>query len=207
VPRVNTPYIGSNIQFGDPVPRSPVNQIPPRATQPDNSSGSSPLAQAPKNDGIPSPSPALPVGIPDFSPAEEGITVGLRPDEDGFQWLRDQKYKTVLFLHRGSEDTSADRKAVEALGMRFVSLEVTTDQVMPKLVQTFSALVQDQAARPLFIYDHSGPLTGGMWYLYYRTAGQLNNDEARLRAGRLGLSDQGTEEQIRFWKSIQAYVR
>jgi len=193
-------YIGG-LNFGEPQPRTPLNAIPGPKIE-ERVALSSPLGQEQPQ----SPSPALPVGIPDFSPVKEGISAGLRPEPDGVTWLQNNKYSAVLFLRRGSEDDTADRKLIEARGMKFFSMIVSAEGITPQLVEQFNKIVSESGNRPLFVYDMTGTIAGSMWYLHFRTAELQTDDEARLRAGRLGLSEQGNDEQIKLWLSIQKFL-
>jgi protein tyrosine phosphatase (PTP) superfamily phosphohydrolase (DUF442 family) len=149
---------------------------------------------------------SLPVGITNYAQVKEGVSAGLRPDLDGLDWLASKGVKTILFLRDGKEDDSSDRKQVEKRGMRYVSLNVTPEAVNPELVTEFNRMVNDGAGRPLFVYDLTGTQAGAMWYLYFRTSELLNDDEARIRAGRLGLKEKGNADQTQLWTAVQRYL-
>jgi protein tyrosine phosphatase (PTP) superfamily phosphohydrolase (DUF442 family) len=149
---------------------------------------------------------SLPVGITNYAQVKEGVSAGLRPDLDGLDWLASKGVKTVLFLRDGKEDDSSDRKQVEKRGMRYVSLNVTPEAVNPELVTEFNRMVNDGTGRPLFVYDLTGTQAGAMWYLYFRTSELLNDDEARIRAGRLGLKEKGNADQTQLWTAVQRYL-
>jgi protein tyrosine phosphatase (PTP) superfamily phosphohydrolase (DUF442 family) len=179
-------------------------QLPPG----ENREPPAPLPVAP-----PPPSPAvaeeraatapLPVGIPQFAPARDKVATGLKPLLDGLDWLQANGYRAVLHLRPPGEDDSADRKQVEKRGMKYLSLEVSPQTLSRAVVDEFNRQVRDPAHQPLFVYDRDGVLAGGLWYLHYRTADGLTDEEARARAGRVGLREDQDEGRRTLWLAIQ----
>lgn len=177
---------------------------PPAAVeekQPDAKAPPPPLAvdEGPANGG-------LPLGISNFAQVKDDVANGMRPDLDGLDWLQSKGYKTVLFLRNGKEDDSSDRKQVEKRGMKYLSLTVTPESINPELVTEFSRIVNNTDGRPLFVYDVIGTQAGAMWYLYFRTSELLSDDQARVRAGRFGLKEQGDGEKVSLWTAVQKYL-
>jgi protein tyrosine phosphatase (PTP) superfamily phosphohydrolase (DUF442 family) len=150
--------------------------------------------------------PSLPVGIPQFAVAREGVASGLKPFLDGLDWLRANGYHTVLHLRAPGEDDTADRRQIEKLGLKYVSLEVSPQTLSREVVNEFNRLVADRPSFPLFVYDQDGVLAGGLWYLHFRTAGQEPDEVARLKAARLGLKENGSDEQRTMWLAIQKFL-
>ncbi|HEY8506438.1 MAG TPA: hypothetical protein VIL46_17785, partial [Gemmataceae bacterium] len=131
----------------------------------------------------------------------------LRPDLDGLEWLRENGYRTVLHLRRPGEEATADRRLIERKGLRYVGITVDADAFDPAAIEAFNRVAADASARPLFVYDRDGVLSGSLWYAHFRTAGGLPEGEARLRAGRLGLKEQGNAEQAALWVTIQRHLQ
>jgi protein tyrosine phosphatase (PTP) superfamily phosphohydrolase (DUF442 family) len=155
---------------------------------------------------LPEPPPDagnLPVDIPGFVNVREGVDSGRRPYPDGLDWLKARGYRTVVFLRRPGEEESADRRQVEKRGLRFVSVEVSPDNLTREVFNQFDQLVNDPGARPLFVYDQDGVLAGGMWYLHFRLSAGVAEEEALRRAGRLGLKKDQEGEPLRMWLAIQ----
>jgi protein tyrosine phosphatase (PTP) superfamily phosphohydrolase (DUF442 family) len=149
------------------------------------------------------PAPSLPVDIPQFATIKERVAAGLKPYPDGLQWLKDNSYRTVLHLRHPGEDDSADRKQVEKHGLVYLSLEVSPDILTRELADQFNALVNEPGNRPLFVYDKNGVLAGGLWYLYFRMADGVSENEALTRARRLGLKEEQKGEPGDMWVAIQ----
>lgn len=148
----------------------------------------------------------FPIGIANFAPVKERVNYGFRPDLDGLDWLQNNKYRTVVFLRSGKEDDSSDKQQVEKRGMTYKSFVVDPESINATLVAEFNQLINDASNRPLFVYDRDGANAGAMWYLYFRTSEMLKDDEARIRAGRLGLKEKGTPEQTALWTAVQKYM-
>lgn len=132
-------------------------------------------------------------GIPDFTQIKEGVSAGGRPALDGLDWLKTKGYKTVVYLRRTSDDDLTDRRQVERRDMKFVSILVTPEGLTQAWLDEFNRTVGDTVSRPIYIYASDANVAGVVWYLHLRTAEFLTHDEARVRAGRLGLKDEKSE--------------
>jgi protein tyrosine phosphatase (PTP) superfamily phosphohydrolase (DUF442 family) len=152
------------------------------------------------------PTPPLPVGIAQFAIAKEQVASGLRPELEGLDWLRDQGYKSVLFIRKPGEDDAANRRVAEMRGLKYQSLELSPQTLAKATVDAFDRIVDDPANRPLFVYDQDGTRAGALWYLYFLKAGKLSEPEARTRAARLGLKTEGDNDARTMWVAIQKFV-
>jgi hypothetical protein len=150
--------------------------------------------------------PALPV-IPQFVIIKDKVANGLKPNQEGVDWLNVNGYRAVLYLRAPGKDDAADRKPIEATGsLRYLSLEVSTDSFKDAFEQ-FNKLVGDAANRPLFVYDTDGVLAGGLWYLHLRLVDNLSDEKARQEAARIGLKEDGAGDQVTMWLAVQKYLR
>ena len=149
-------------------------------------------------------SPSVPVGIPGFAPVTEKLATGLKPDPEGFDWLRDKQYRTVLYIRRPGAPHSADKEQVEKRGLKYVSLELSAATLTSELADQFDKLVTDVGNQSLFVYDgHDGAAAGAMWYLHFRRVGKLPAALAKTKAERLGLRESGADEQNSLWAAVQ----
>jgi protein tyrosine phosphatase (PTP) superfamily phosphohydrolase (DUF442 family) len=152
--------------------------------------------------------PALPSGIPQFAMAKPGVASGLRPTLEGLDWLKAKGYRTVLYVCNPEEDDSSDREQIEKKrGLKYVSLKVSPENLTPTLVDEFNHIVSDASNYPLFVYDKAGAVAGGLWYLHFRIVDLAPDDEARLKAGRLGLKENGDDLHKRMWIAVQKCLR
>jgi protein tyrosine phosphatase (PTP) superfamily phosphohydrolase (DUF442 family) len=201
VPETPAPPLAGSGQPADAVPpQQKPAEPPPLVVQPPPAGN--PEKQPGGKEERP-PAPSLPVDIPQFTTVKDRVAAGLKPYPDGLQWLKDNGYRTVLHLRHPGEDDNADRKQVEKHGLTYLSLEVSPETLTRELAEQFNAVVNDAGKRPLFVYDKDGVLAGGMWYLYFRLAEGLGENEALTRARRLGLREEQEGEGRRMWLAIQ----
>jgi len=154
--------------------------------------------------------PASTSALPEFARAlgtsNDVVSVGRKPHVDGFTWLKSNGYRTVLFLHAPDADLSAIRLLVEKQGMTFVPLAVTAT-IVPTAFDALRKQLAEKTNRPLFVCDDDGASVGSLFYLYFRVVEVLNDDQARIRSGPLGLKDPSSSvEQKKFWLAIQDYL-
>jgi protein tyrosine phosphatase (PTP) superfamily phosphohydrolase (DUF442 family) len=150
---------------------------------------------------------AFPSSIPQFAVAKEHVASGLAPIAlDGLDWLRDNRFRTVLHLRPPSEDDSGERSVYESRGLKYESLAVSPETLTPAVVQKFNQLVADPANLPLFVYDKDGVLAGAMWYLHFRTADKASHQEAFSKATRLGFKEDLTDARKNMSVAIQKFL-
>jgi protein tyrosine phosphatase (PTP) superfamily phosphohydrolase (DUF442 family) len=209
VPESAAPPLAGGAPSTDPAPAQKPGTEPPPHKSPEPPLAVQPPPPAETPDKQPPgkeerpPVPSLPVDIPQFATVKDRVATGLKPYPDGLQWLKDNGYRTVLHLRRPGEDDSADRKQVEKHGLAYLGLEVSPDTLTPEVVEQFNAVVNDAGKLPLFVYDKDGVLAGGLWYLYFRLAEGVNDNEALSRARRLGLREEQEGEGRRMWLAVQ----
>ncbi len=187
-------------------PEPPLAQlVPPQTDVRKPAVKEQPSVEAAKPDV---PTPALPVGIPQFAYAVEGkVATGLKPHpEEGFAWLQANGFRTVLRLRLPNEADDADRRLAERHGLRYRSVELSPRLLERKCVEEFSRIVADADGQPLFIYDGDGTLAGGLWYVHFRTVERLSEEQAQTQAARLGFKWDGNSEQKAMGEAIRRYL-
>lgn len=197
------------------IPRSGVIIYPPTGgdplvNNPETASAMPKVPSAPSAELFPVPPAAitspLPTGIADFAKVKENVFSGLKPNLDGLAWLKKNNYKSVLRLRKPTDTDEADQPLVEQQGLRFVSLSVAPETLDQNLIDQFNDVVGNASNRPILVYDKDGSLAGVMWYLHFRTVESLKDDEARLRAMKHGLRENGDAEQVALWLAVQKYL-
>ena len=107
-----------------------------------------------------------------FMQVAPGLYRGGQPDDDGFRYLRDRGIRTVVSLR----NDAAERKMVEALGMRFVHIPVTFRPLggtMPReAVARFLEIVDEPARGPVFVHCKRGADRTGAFVGLYRIVRQ-----------------------------------
>jgi len=193
-PAPEAAQVDKSIHLGTPEPLTPESKEKLKLYRPETAEPEkTPLA---KKD-------PFPVGIFDFSPAKDQVSGGRRPSLDGLDWLKDNGYRTVLFVRGPGEDDSTDKKQVEKRGMKYVSLEVSPATLSAQVVIDFNQIVGNAKNYPLFVYDRDGSLAGGLWYLHFRGGDPNADDTARVRAGALGFREDRDDTHRTMWLAIQ----
>lgn len=199
----------------DPLPQGVAPEIPlsskPNASafleepvRPVGGTDLLPKPATPSDRVLDDPTTRPPVGLPGYArvPGRDGVASGRRPGLDGFDWLKGNGFKTVVYLHAPSTDFAPARDLAAARGLRFVPIAVSPG-TLQRAFDEFAAAVEDRGHRPLYVIDEDGARAGGLWYLLFRTRDLLSDDTARLRAAPLGLTEAVTEEQKQFWIAVQ----
>jgi protein tyrosine phosphatase (PTP) superfamily phosphohydrolase (DUF442 family) len=143
-------------------------------------------------------------GLPAFTTVKTEVASGRRPLLDGFDWLRDHGYRSVLHLRRDTDDDASDRRRAEQSGLAYAAMTVTDADLAGTIAEQFDRVVNDPSARPLYVYDRDGTLSGAMWYLHMRRVDRVSDAEARVRAARLGYTPGRDDAEGR---AVEAAVR
>ena len=85
-------------------------------------------------------------GVHNFHEVDPHVYRGAQPTAEGLRSLAKLGIKTIIDLREGGTHSEAEKRAVEALGMRYVSVPM----------RGFSAPSNDQIARVLAILESSG---------------------------------------------------
>jgi protein tyrosine phosphatase (PTP) superfamily phosphohydrolase (DUF442 family) len=141
-------------------------------------------------------------GIPHYLIVEANVAAGGQPTLDGFKWLKERGFRTVLNLLPESDADPAEPSMVRDMELEYISLPVTPDTINRATVEMFNQIVDDAKHRPLYIHDSSGTRTGALWYLHRVSVDNVPEDRARNQADRIGLKETDTE----FWIAIQRYL-
>jgi protein tyrosine phosphatase (PTP) superfamily phosphohydrolase (DUF442 family) len=195
-------------------PREAVQLYPPNSPEPPQANPSPDVRRADVREepSRPSPpadrgTPPLPVSIEQFAVVRDReVYAGLKPSLEGLQWLKANGYRAVLYVRELGQHDAADRRQIEQLGLTYLSLEVSPQTLNKAVADNFNRLVGDRANYPLFVYDRSGALAGGLWYLHYRTARNESDEAARIMARQLGLKEDRDGEHRDMWLAVQKYL-
>lgn len=139
-------------------------------------------------------------GLPGFTQIGEGFAAGRRPALDGFDTLKKDNYKTVIFLHAPGADVAAVRDLVEARGLTLQAIE-TTPEKLSEAFEQVKKTVSDKAARPAYLFDDDGTRAAAVLYLHFKTVDLESADVSRIRAKSLGLADDSD-----FWPAIRKHL-
>jgi tyrosine-protein phosphatase SIW14 len=136
-----------------------------------------PAAAEPASGGCleaPAPSPASqpsPHGISNFGQVTPALFRGGQPTSDGYRELKQMGVEIVVSFRHEKGENSLERRAVEALGMRFVSLpwhawDIPTDDE----VSRFFTLLAANRQSKIFVHCQQGRDRAGAMVALYRIA-------------------------------------
>jgi tyrosine-protein phosphatase SIW14 len=130
-------------------------------------------------------------GVPNFRQVNDHIYRGAQPTDHGWKSLADLGIKTVIDLRRDGEEgghsIAAEARAVEANGMRFVSIPMN-GLVAPSDEQISRILALFDSGEPTFVHCRRGKDRTGTAIACYRIAHeQWTNQKAMDEARSLGL--------------------
>ena len=139
-------------------------------------------------------------GLPGFTQIGEGFATGRKPTLDGFDTLKKDGYKTVIFVHAPGADVAAVRDLVEARGLTLQAIE-TTPEKLGDAFESVKKTVSDKATRPAYLFDDDGTRAAAVLYLHFKTVDLESADVSRIRAKSLGLADESE-----FWPAIKKHL-
>ncbi|HET8548622.1 MAG TPA: tyrosine-protein phosphatase [Bryobacteraceae bacterium] len=130
-------------------------------------------------------------GIPNFHQINEHVYRGGQPSDEGWRSLAALGITTVIDLRRDNEDgehwIAAERRAVEAAGMRYVSIPMK-GIVAPSDEQIAKILALFESGERVFVHCRRGKDRTGMAIACYRIAhDRWVNQKALDEAKSLGL--------------------
>jgi tyrosine-protein phosphatase SIW14 len=112
-----------------------------------------------------------PVGVENFHKVNDGLYRGAQPTEQGFASLANLGVKTVLDLREFDSRSLAEKRAVEAAGMRYVNIPMQgTNTPSPAVVTKVLALLNQKDAGPVFVHCRRGADRTGTIIACYRIA-------------------------------------
>ena len=139
--------------------------------------------------------------ISHFYRVDEHISRGRQPKRADFAELAQKGFKTVLDLRGGAIHKPREKKAVEAVGMQYISIRLSgiwepIDEQIAQIV----AVMEDPARWPIFMHCRRGDDRLGMAIACYRIAhDHWTNQQAFAEACKDGLS--------RFEPLMRRYIR
>jgi uncharacterized protein (TIGR01244 family) len=120
---------------------------------------------------FPAAAQSVPTGVPNFHQINEHVFRGAQPTNEGFQSLANLGVKTIIDLREPGNRSVAERKVVEAAGMRYVTIPFSgMSAPSPENVAKVLALFDDASAGPVFVHCRRGADRTGTVIACYRIA-------------------------------------
>jgi tyrosine-protein phosphatase SIW14 len=131
-----------------------------------------------------------PAGVPNFHQVNDHVFRGAQPTGQGFESLAKLGVKTIIDLREAGDRSVSERKAVEAAGMRYVTIPFQgASAPSPANVAKVLALFDDASAGPVFVHCRRGADRTGTVVACYRIAhDHWDNQKALQEAKSFGMS-------------------
>lgn len=111
--------------------------------------------------------------VPNFGVVTPFLLRGGQPSQQGFEALKAAGVKTVINLRDGKKDIQNEKAAVEALGMKSVSIPLSVfKSVKPDDMERFLKIVNDPQQQPVFMHCRQGQDRCGTMVGIYRLTQQ-----------------------------------
>jgi len=128
-------------------------------------------------------------GVRRFKVIEPRMAVGSLPTENGWKWLAELGYKTVIDLREPSEVAQADLAAIDHLGFRRISVPIARDSIKAEATAKLAAELALENSRPVFVFDADGSRAAAAGYIHLVTARKLDPKTAEREVEELGAGD------------------
>ena len=112
-------------------------------------------------------------GLPNFGRVSDTLSRGAQPKDAGYAELKQQGFEIVVSFREHSDQIAAERRAVEALGMRFVSIPWPPSH-SPRTAQVaeFLELLRANPGKEIFAHCQRGAERTGVMIATYRIAAE-----------------------------------
>ena len=104
--------------------------------------------------------------VTNYTRVNANIATAGRLQEGAIGELKSAGFAAILDLRGADEGVEAERRAVEAAGLRYVNIPVTSVIPSDGQIEEFQRVVEDPANFPILVHCASGNRVGVMWTLY-----------------------------------------
>jgi uncharacterized protein (TIGR01244 family) len=128
-----------------------------------------------------------PAEIPNYRLARPDVATAGKPSAEALGRLKAQGFKTVIDLRTEGEGTAAEKQAVEAQGLRYVSVPISPATFSVADVETVAKILDDPGAKPVLLHCASANRVGAVWGVIEVRRGRTL-EEAEAAARGIGLT-------------------
>lgn len=114
--------------------------------------------------------------IPNYRRIGPDLATGGQPTPAGLRRLRTLGFRVVIDLRTEAEGADAERAAVTAAGLRYVSVPVTPESFRRAHVEAVAWVLYDPRRGAVLLHCVSGNRVGGMWTALQVTRGRRYAD-------------------------------
>lgn len=154
----------------------------------------------------PLPETVAPSVIPNYSLLRPDLAAAGQPTEAGLKRLRELGFRVVIDLRAPSEGTAAEEAAVEAAGLRYVSVPITPETFRRDDVEAVATVIDEPGRGPALLHCATGNRVGGVWTVLQVTRG-VPWEDAEAEGRRIGLRSAAMVGAVRRVVSPQTEVR
>jgi len=127
-----------------------------------------------------------PAEIPNFQVIRPGLAFGGQPSLEAVGRLGEMGFRTVVNMRTEQEGALEEGKAVEAQGLEFVWVPVTSGTFSLEDVEAVEKVLDDPAAAPVLLHCASGNRVAAVWAVIRARQGRTRDEvEADSRAAGL----------------------
>jgi len=144
---------------------------------------------------------ALAAGIPDkleaasYQRLSPSLAVSGKPSKEALASLKEAGFRTAIDLRQPNEGVLSAREAVEAQGLKFLSVPVSPDTFTLQDAQKVAAVLSDQSAAPVLLFCSSSNRVGGVMAVIERMRGR-SKEEALAEGKKSGLKSAAMEKAV-----------
>jgi uncharacterized protein (TIGR01244 family) len=132
------------------------------------------------------PQAVEPAVIPAYRLIHPGLAVAGQPTPEAIRGLGGMGFRTVVNLRSEREGPAEERAAVEAQGLRYVSIPMMPDTFSLADVEAVEKILDDPSAAPVLLHCASSNRVGGTWAVIQARKGKsLEEAEAAGRTAGL----------------------
>lgn len=138
-----------------------------------------------------------PAEIPSYRVLQPGLAAAGRPSPAALEKLKDWGFKTVIDLRAvGEEGVAAEKEALKALGLRYVSVPVSPATFRGEDVDVVAKLVADAEAGPVLLHCSTANRVGAVWAVMQVQRGK-RLEEAEAEGVKAGLKSSAMIEAVK----------
>ena len=142
------------------------------------------------------PQAVEPAVIPAYRLIRPGLAVAGQPTPEALTRLGEMGFRTVVNLRSEKEGPADERAAVEAQGLRYVSIPVMPDTFSLADVEAVEKILADPSAAPVLLHCASSNRVGGTWAVIQARKGK-SLEEAEAAGRTAGLHGPQMEAAVR----------